>query len=96
MAPPGRPEDRAKEIAARTVTRRRREKGRTPRKTSQGTGNPNPSRGRTRRELYNLTAARHIAGRSKLDKAGSSGFFAAARRRRRPPQRDQPAACAFS
>ncbi|MGH8494708.1 MAG: addiction module toxin RelE, partial [Gammaproteobacteria bacterium] len=32
--------DRAEEIAARTVNKQRREEGRTPQKTTQGTGNP--------------------------------------------------------
>ena len=36
----GTSEDRAKEIAARTVNKDRREEGRTPNKTTQGTGNP--------------------------------------------------------
>ena len=34
----GASEDRAKEIAARTVNKRRREEGRTPSKRTQGTG----------------------------------------------------------
>jgi hypothetical protein len=36
----GKSEDRAEEIAARTVNRDRREEGRTPNTTTQGTGNP--------------------------------------------------------
>ena len=34
-------EDKAEEIAARTVNKRRREEGRTPNRRTQGTGNPN-------------------------------------------------------
>lgn len=36
----GTPEDRAEEIAARTVNKRRRLEGRTPNRTTMGTGNP--------------------------------------------------------
>lgn len=62
-------EDRAEEIAARTVNKGRRKEGRTPNRTTQGTGNPN--RGyeeRTRDELYNIARARDIEGRSKMSK----------------------------
>ena len=46
----GKKTDKAEEIAARTVNKQRREEGRTPRKTSQGTGNPNsPLESRTNR-----------------------------------------------
>ncbi len=46
--------ERAQEIAARTVNRDRRQQGRTPNRTTEGTGNPNrPLEERTRRELYN-------------------------------------------
>lgn len=65
----GASEDRAKEIAARTVNRDRREEGRTPNRRTQGTGNPN--RGyeeRTRDELYNLARERDIDGRSNMSK----------------------------
>ena len=37
----GKSEDTAEEVAARTVNKQRREEGRTPNKTTQGTGNPN-------------------------------------------------------
>lgn len=37
----GSSEDEAAEIAARTVNKQRRREGRTPNKTTQGTGNPN-------------------------------------------------------
>lgn len=60
---------RAKEIAARTVNKGRRQEGRTPNKTTQGTGNPNTSLSdRTKQELYNLAAERDVAGRSKMNK----------------------------
>jgi plasmid stabilization system protein ParE len=65
----GVPEGRAKEIAARTVNKGRREEGRTPNKTTQGTGNP--TRGleaRTRDELYNRAKELNIEGRSKMSK----------------------------
>lgn len=51
----GMSEDRAEEIAARTVNKGRRKERRTANRTTQGTGNPN--RGyeeRTRDELYNI------------------------------------------
>ncbi|MEZ4334743.1 MAG: Rho termination factor N-terminal domain-containing protein [Myxococcota bacterium] len=61
--------DRAEEIAARTVNRTRREEGRTPNETTQGTGNPNqPLEERTKRELYNLARERNVPDRSKMDK----------------------------
>ncbi len=65
----GRELERAKEIAARTVNKNRREEGRTPNKTTQGTGNP--SRGletRSKDELYNIAKDRNINGRSKMTK----------------------------
>jgi plasmid stabilization system protein ParE len=61
--------DRAQEIAARTVNKQRREEGRTPNRTTQGTGNP--SRGlesRSKQELYNRAKDLHIEGRSRMDK----------------------------
>src|SRR5690606_6587721 len=62
-------EKRAKEIAARTVNKRRRTEGRTPQKTSQGTGNPNRSlEERTRDELYNRAKEKGIQGRSHMNK----------------------------
>jgi len=61
---------RAKEIAARTVNKTRREEGRTSNKSTQGTGNPNVAlEDRTKQELYNLAAERDISGRSKMDKS---------------------------
>jgi hypothetical protein len=66
----GTSEDRAEEIAGRTVNKQRRQEGRTPNKTTQGTGNPNkPLQERTVQELRNLARAKHIAGRSRMKKA---------------------------
>jgi plasmid stabilization system protein ParE len=65
----GKGEDRAQEIAARTVNKQRREEGRTPNKTTQGTGNPNSRyEDRSVDELRNLAADRDIEGRSKMNK----------------------------
>lgn len=66
----GKSEDDAQEVAARTVNKHRREEGRTPNKTTQGTGNPNTSLDdRTVDELRNRAAELHIPGRSKMKKA---------------------------
>ena len=60
---------RAEEIAARTVNKHRREEGRTPNKTTQGTGNPNTGyEARSKNELYNIAKQRNIEGRSKMSK----------------------------
>lgn len=65
----GTPEERAEEIAARTVNKTRREEGRTPNKTTQGTGNPRRSlENRTVDELRNKAKELKIAGRSKMNK----------------------------
>lgn len=65
----GKSEDRAEEIAARTVNKHRREEGRTPNKTTQGTGNPNRGlEARTRDELENRAAELNVHGRSSMDK----------------------------
>jgi plasmid stabilization system protein ParE len=62
-------EDKAEEIAARTVNKQRREEGRTPNTRSQGTGNPNKGyEARTRDELYNIAKERNISGRSRMSK----------------------------
>lgn len=62
-------EDRAKEVAARTVNKDRREEGRTPNKRTQGSGNPNRSyEDRTRDELYNIAKDRNVEGRSRMSK----------------------------
>ncbi len=61
---------RAKEVAARTVNKQRRQDGKTPNKTTQGTGNPDRSlEDRTKDELYNLAQERNIRGRSKMTKS---------------------------
>jgi len=63
-------EDKAQEIAARVVNKRRRVEGRTPNVRTQGTGNPN--RGleeRTRDEVYNRAKELKIRGRSKMSKS---------------------------
>jgi hypothetical protein len=66
----GRSPRRAKEIAGRTVNKQRRLEGRTPNKTTQGTGNPRLGlEERSVRELRNLAAERHVAGRSRMRKA---------------------------
>lgn len=60
----------AREIAARTVNKQRRQEGRTPNAKSQGTGNPNrPLEARTKDELYNRARELDIDGRSKMDKS---------------------------
>ena len=67
----GKAADRAEEIAARTVNRDRREEGRTPNKTTQGSGNPSTRlESRTVRELRNIASDLKVEGRSKLDKDG--------------------------
>jgi hypothetical protein len=66
----GRSEDRAEEIAARTVNKQRREEGRTPNRTTQGTGNPNTRlEERTKDQLYNRARELDIEGRSDMTKA---------------------------
>jgi hypothetical protein len=67
----GKSTDRAKEIAARTVNKRRREEGRTKsgKKTTSGTGNPRHGlEDRTVDELRNIAADKNIRGRSKMRK----------------------------
>ena len=62
-------ERRAEELAARTVNKQRREEGRTPRKRTQGTGNPSrPLEDRTKEELYNIAKDENVPGRSKMNK----------------------------
>ena len=66
----GTSEDQAQEIAARTVNKRRREEGRTPNKTTEGTGNPNAAlEDRTVDELRNLASELEVKGRSKMKKS---------------------------
>ena len=65
----GRAEERAKEIAARTVNKERREEGRTANKRTEGTGNPNLSyEERTREELENIARERGVEGYSSKTK----------------------------
>ncbi len=55
--------DRAKEIAARTVNKHRREEGRTPNKRTEGTGNPRHGlESRSKDELENRAKQLHIKG----------------------------------
>jgi hypothetical protein len=65
----GRGEERAAEIAARTVNKKRRVEGRVESKTSRATGNPNKSlSARTKAELYNRARLLKISGRSSMSK----------------------------
>lgn len=75
----GKSRGRAEEIAARTVNKGRRQEGRTPKRTTQGTGNPSRALDdRTRAELYNRARELSIEGRSGMTK---SELVAAIRRR---------------
>lgn len=66
----GRSEDRAEEIAARTVNKQRREEGKTQNATTQGTGNPSQSlEERTKKQLYNRAQELDIEGRSNMTKS---------------------------
>lgn len=67
----GKSEARAKEIAARTVNKTRREHGETEsgRRTTEGTGNPHvPLEQRSRDELYNRAKQLDVDGRSRMNK----------------------------
>jgi hypothetical protein len=65
----GVPERRAKAIAGRTVNKKHRSEGRTPQKTTQGTGNPNRRlEERSKDELYNQAKKRRLAGRARMSK----------------------------
>jgi plasmid stabilization system protein ParE len=65
----GAPEERAQEIAARTVNKRRRLEGRTPNKRTMGTGNPRRTLdGRSRDEVYNRARELGIKGRGRMTK----------------------------
>jgi hypothetical protein len=76
----GRSEDKAEEVAARTVNKRRRSEGRTPNRRTTGTGNRNTRlEDRTKDELYNRARELNVAGRSKMSKAE---LIEAIRRRR--------------
>lgn len=66
----GKDPKRAREIAARTVNKQRRQEGRTPNRQSRGTGNPHSSlEDRTVVELRNRARELDIHGRSKMRKA---------------------------
>jgi hypothetical protein len=66
----GRSARRAKEIAARTVNKQRREEGRTENVRTQGTGNPNTGLDeRTKEELLNRARELEINGRSRMTKS---------------------------
>lgn len=61
---------RAKQIAARTVNKQRRQEGRTPSRTTQGTGNPTRKlEERSKQELLNKAKDLGIRGRSRMRKA---------------------------
>lgn len=65
----GKSERLAKEIAARTVNKGRRQRGETPNRKTQGTGNPNTLlTERTKDELYNIAQEMKISGRSRMNK----------------------------
>ena len=67
----GKSEERAKEVAARTVNKQRRQEGETQsgKKRTEGTGNPSsPLESRTKDELYNRAKQLGIDGRSSMSK----------------------------
>lgn len=67
----GRSEDRAEEIAARTVNQARRERGETQdgRSRTQGVGAPHRRlEDRSRDQLYNRAKSLGISGRSQMNK----------------------------
>lgn len=65
----GMSEDRAEEVAARTVNKTRRRQGRTRNQRTMGTGNPNRAlEERTKDELYNIARDMKIDGRSRMTK----------------------------
>ncbi len=65
----GTSEDRAEEIAARTVNKHRREEGRTENETTSGTGNPNTRlEERTVNELRNRADELGIQGYNEMNK----------------------------
>ena len=66
----GRSDERAEEIAARTVNKQRRSEGRTPRRRTSGTGDPRSAlKERTKDELVNRARELSIRGRSSMSKA---------------------------
>jgi plasmid stabilization system protein ParE len=63
-------EDKAQEIAARTVNKERREEGRTPNTRTEGTGNPRTRlESRSRDELENRARELGISGAESLSEA---------------------------
>lgn len=65
----GRSEERAEEIAARTVNKQRQREGRTENRVQGGTGNPHTRlEDRTLQELRNRAEELDIEGRSSMDK----------------------------
>jgi hypothetical protein len=65
----GRTQERAREIAARTVNKERRREGRTPRRHTEGTGAPGMAlERRTVDELRNRAKQLGIRGRSSMKK----------------------------
>ncbi len=63
-------EERAKEIAGRTVNEQRRKEGQTRNARTTGTGNPNqPLEERSRDEVYNRAKELNVPGRSSMTKA---------------------------
>jgi len=65
----GKSEERAEEIAARTVNKQRRKEDRTPNETTSGTGNPKTRlENRSLEELRNRARELNIRGRSKMNK----------------------------
>lgn len=66
----GKSQDKAEEIAARTVNKHRREDNRTPKSSTSGTGNPNTSlENRTVKELRNRARELNVSGRSSMTKS---------------------------
>lgn len=66
----GRSEDRAEEIAARTVNKQRSKEGRTNEETSEATGNPNTRlEDRTVKELRARARQLDVPGRSDMTKS---------------------------
>lgn len=65
----GKSEEKAEEIAARTVNRSRREEGRTENTRTQGTGNPNTRlESRSKDELENRAKDLGVKGYSSMSK----------------------------
>lgn len=65
----GKSEEKAEEIAARTVNKARREEHRTPNERTQGTGNPSGGLDtRTKDELENRAKELNVSGYSSMSK----------------------------